>query len=177
MKRIATLFVITLVFVSGIASAASGKSRQSKPYSPPPGKAMYSKMVELSEEEQKKLYESKMEYQKILIPLRAEIRVLNLEINQMIAAGKSAKDLQGHVDKLNALKSKQNSERIAHQIEMRKILGEEKYLQMGRYQRYAGSRNADGPRMMRQDNKGRNYQEDCPYYKKTGNNRYYRNKK
>jgi hypothetical protein len=176
MKNRKVTFALILLLVAGLVFAGSNRSK-SKPYSPPPGKAMYSRMAELSEDEQKKLYETRTEYQKKLIPLRAEIRVLNMEIEQMIAAGKSGKELQGYVDKLNTLKNKQNSERVAHRVEMRNVLGEEKYLQMGRYQRNAGRRNADGPRMMRQDNRGRNYQDECPYYKKTGDKRYYRNKR
>ena len=176
MKPRKTILALTILLVAGLVFAASNRTK-SRPYATPPGTGMYSRMAELSEDEQKKLYENRTEYQKKLIPLRAEIRVLNMEIDQMIAAGKSGKELQSYVDKLNTLKNKQNTERVAHRVEMRNVLGEEKYLQMGRYQRFEGRRDTDRPRSMRQDNRGRNYQDNCPYYKKTADSRYYRNRR
>ncbi|MBW6457540.1 MAG: periplasmic heavy metal sensor [FCB group bacterium] len=176
MKSRKLILALSLLLVAGLVFAASNRAK-SKPHTAPPGQGMYSRMAELSEEEQKKLYEARTEYQKKMIPLRAEIRVLNMEIDQMIATGKSGKEVQGYVDKLNTLKNKQNSERIAHKVEIRNVLGEDKYLQMSRHQRFDGRRDTDRPRSMRQDNRGRNNQDDCPYYKKTTDSRYCRNRR
>lgn len=163
--------ILTLLLVAGIAMAASGKAGRNMPMTSTPGMGMYGQACVLSTEEQKQLYQAKLEFEKKALPLRAEIRVLNMEIEQMIASGKSGKELDAALDKLSVLRARLNKERVAHRVALRAAVGEEKYLQMGRYHRY--SEQGNGPRMD-MNRSCRNQRKDCYYSNMPRDKRDYR---
>jgi hypothetical protein len=182
MKRRISTFVLALLLAVGIIYAASGRSKQSKPYTSTPGMGMNARVSALTQEEQEKLYQTKLDYEKKVTPIRAEIRVLNLEIDDMIRAGKSGKELNSYVDKLNNLKAELSKERVAHRVAVREAVGEEKYQQYGMRRYAAGNRSDTGRNTPRFEGK---YQNDrayrnrndanCPYgYTPRRNERYER---
>ncbi len=170
MKRKTLIFTSALLAV-GIALAASGKYRQDKPYVPGPGIGVNARTSVLTEDEQKKFYEAKLEHEKKLIPLRAELRVIRMEIDKMIREGKSEKDIQSHRNKLNDLRASLNNERITHQIAVREIVGETKYMQMGRHRSLSGRGEGPDSRMERKYRDNRRYNRDCYYGARSGYSR------
>lgn len=179
MKSKTTLTLVALLLVFGVAYTASGRPRQDRPYTSEPGLGMNARISDLSIEEQNKLYTAKVEHEKKVIPLRAEIRVLNIEIEEMIRDGKSGKELDARVDKLNELRASLNKERIAHRLAIRESIGAERYQQLGMY-RFANARGGmrrDGPRFegkSRNKRSNRNMDHDCPYGYETPGNAGYR---
>ncbi|MFA7195159.1 MAG: periplasmic heavy metal sensor, partial [Candidatus Neomarinimicrobiota bacterium] len=163
---------VALIFllIAGTALAWSGKNRQDIPMTSRPGMGMYTGAMLLSADEQKQLYQAKLDFEKTAAPLRAEIRVLNMEIDQMIAAGKSGKELDAAVDKLSSLRTRLNRESVAHRLAVRNTLGEEKYLQTGRHHQFGGR--GDGPNM-RNERSSRSYRAKCYYDKLPRNQRDY----
>lgn len=175
MKHKTTLTLVALLLVFAVAYAASGRPRQDKPYASAPGLGMNARISDLSVEEQDKLYRAKLDHEKEVIPLRAEIRVLNMEIEEMIRDGKSGKELEARVDKLNELRASLNKQRIAHRLDVRESIGEERYQQLSMYH-YADGRGGmrrDGPRFEGKSRSTRNYRNidrDCPYGYETPRN-------
>lgn len=170
MKRRSTMVLIFLL-IAGTAMAGSGKNRQERPMENMPCMRMHAGTAQLDVNEQKKLNQAKLEFEKKALPLRAEIRVLNMEIEQMIASGKSGKELDAALDKLSVLRARLNKERVAHRVALRAAVGEEKYLQMGRYHRY--SEQGNGPRMD-MNRSCRNQRKDCYYSNMPRDKRDYR---
>ncbi|MDZ7796294.1 MAG: hypothetical protein U5N56_04255 [Candidatus Marinimicrobia bacterium] len=170
MKRKTLIFTGALLAV-GIALAASEKYRQDKPYVPGPGTGVNARTSVLTEDEQKKFYEAKLEYEKKVIPLRADLRVMRMEIDKMIREGGSEKDIQSYLNKLNDLRTSLNNERISHQIAIREIVGETKYMQMGRHRRLSGRGEGPDSRMERKSRDNRRYNRDCYYGERSANSR------
>lgn len=128
MKRKSLTIVLSLLLVAAIAIAApNGKGY--KQNNDGPRKAQRECL--LTDDERDAVQDAKRDYEKVVIPMRADVKVLMMDIQDMVTAGKSAKEIAPKLDKLNALKADMASERLDHQIEVRKIVGEEKYEKMG----------------------------------------------
>lgn len=91
----------------------------------------------LNEEEREKVSDAKLVFEKIAIPLRANIKVLRMELGEMITEGKSNKEITNKFDELNASEEKLAKAQLDHQIEIRKIVGEDKYKSMCRHFMYS----------------------------------------
>ncbi|MDZ7820718.1 MAG: periplasmic heavy metal sensor [Candidatus Marinimicrobia bacterium] len=161
MKQTALIFT-GILLAAGLVFAASGKYRPDKPYIPGPGMGVNARASVLTEDQQKAFDEVKLDHQKKLVPLRAEMRVLRMEIDNMIREGKSEKDIRGHVNKLNDLRASLNEEMIGHRIATRELVGEDYYLQMGRRRNDSGRGVGPDPRMERNYRSNRRY-ESCMY--------------
>ncbi len=161
MKQTALIFTVFLL-AAGLVFAASGRYRQDKPYVPGPGMGVNARTSVLTEDQQKAFDEAKLDHQKKVVPLRAEMRVLRMEIDNMIREGKSEKDIRGHVKKLNDLRASLNEEMIGHRIATRELVGEDYYLQMGRRRNDSGRGAGPDPRMERNYRSNRRY-ESCMY--------------
>lgn len=179
MKRKTTLIALALLLAFGMVYASSGRPQQNRPYASAPGLGMNARVSVLTEEEQNEIYQAKLEHEKKAIPLRADIRVLNMEIEEMIRDGKSGKELDDRVGKLNEIRANLNKERISYRLAIRESIGEEKYLQLGVH-RFADRLNGmhrDGPRFDGKDRSNRAYRNqdrDCPYGYETPRNSGYR---
>ncbi len=90
----------------------------------------------LNDEERDKVAEAKRDFEKSAIPLRADIKVLKMELGELITEGKSNKEITGKFDALNDAEEKLAKARLDHQIEIRKIVGEDKYKSMCRHFMY-----------------------------------------
>lgn len=124
----------------------------------------------LTEEEQVKVQEARLEFEKKAIPLRANIRVLQIEMNELILTGKSSKEINGKLSKLNDMRAALASIKLDQQIEVLSIVGEDNYRKMGmRYRSIMqGGRRGyykRGGNMM----DGRGYDNDGPYWNAPNN--------
>ena len=160
MKRRA-LIIAGVLLVAGIVFAASGRYRDSRPYVPAPGMGVNARTSLLTEDEQEAFYDAKRLHEKKAVPLRAEMRVLRMEIDDMIRDGKPEKDIRSRMDKLSEIRSKLDDERLEHRIRIREIVGEDKYMQMGRRGSYSGRNGGPGTRMERMHRDQRRYDGYC----------------
>jgi hypothetical protein len=78
----------------------------------------------LNDEERDKVADAKRDFEKTAIPLRADIKVLKMEMAELITAGKTNKEISGKFEELNAAEEKLAKAQLDHQIEIRKIVGE-----------------------------------------------------
>ena len=127
MKRKPMMLALALLLVAGTAFAGANQKGQGVPTQGPQN-AENCRL--LSDEERDKVADAKREFEKIAIPLRADVKVLKIEVDEMVLAGKTAKEISGKLDELNAVQAKLAAARLDHQIAVRKIVGEDKYKQM-----------------------------------------------
>ncbi len=124
----------------------------------------------LTEEEQVKVQEARLKFEKKAIPLRADIRVLRMEMNELILAGKSSKEINGKLSKLDETRAALASIKLNQQIEVRSIVGEDNYRKMG--MRYKAMMQRGRRGYYRQGGNlmgGRGYNNDGPYWNAPNN--------
>jgi hypothetical protein len=133
MKRKSTIITLALLLVFGTAFAQmQGKGRNTSMMQGWKGENCQI----LTDDEREKVADAKRDFEKIAIPLRADIRVLKMELDDLVLAGKSGKELTSKLDELNAAKAKLSEERLAHQVDVRKIVGEDKYKEMHMFKQH-----------------------------------------
>ncbi len=143
MKRKSITIALALLLVAGMAFAGmqeKGKGMQEH--------KMKGENYQLLTDDQKdKVADAKRDFEKKAIPLRADIKVLMIEIDEMVAEGKSTKEINTTLNKLNDAKAKLAEEKLTHQIEVRKIVGEENYKKMQMHKMYKMKKGEHGKKM------------------------------
>lgn len=130
MKRQSIIITLALLMVFGTAFAqmnGKGKNVQMK------GQMKGEKCQILTEEEREKVTEVKRDFEKKAIPLRADIKVLKMELDELIIDGKST---DAKLNELNDAKAKLSKEQVKHKAAVRKIVGEEKYKKLEMHKRH-----------------------------------------
>lgn len=140
MKRKPILLALSLLLATGIAFAGNNEKGR-KMDNDGPRKEQCERL--LTEDERDQIQDAKRDFEKVMIPMRADVKVLMMDIQDMVIAGKSSKEIAPVLDKLNAVKAKMASERLDHQVAVRKIVGEEKYKKMGMAREHAAKRMKD----------------------------------
>lgn len=145
MKRKPITLALSLLLVASIAFAGNiekGNKRDKD------GSKNEKRECLLTEDERDQVQDAKRDFEKVIIPMRADVKVLMMDIEDMVVAGKSAKEIAPKLDKLNAIKANMAAERLDRQIKVRKIVGEEKYEKMGMAKKHMakGMKNKDGKR-------------------------------
>lgn len=136
MKRKPIIIALALLMaVSSAFAQMPGKAKGMK------GQMQGENCQILTDDEREKVADVKREFEKKAIPLRAEIKVLNMELDELIIAGKST---DAKLSELNDAKAKLSKERVKHQVDVRKIVGEEKYKQMHMSKRHMMHQKMDG---------------------------------
>ncbi|MEA3392889.1 MAG: hypothetical protein U9Q91_07915 [Candidatus Marinimicrobia bacterium] len=163
MKRKPITIALTLLLAVSVAFAGMGRMNN-QTGSMQKGPNMQDCQL-LTEEEQVKVHNARLDFEKKAIPLRAEIRILRMEMNELILNGKSSKEISGKLSKLDDTRSALAAAKLAQQIEVRNIVGEDNYRKMGMYNRsmMQGSRRGhfkQGGNMMG----GRGYNNNSPYW-------------
>ena len=153
MKRKPIIITLALLLVFSAAFAQmhdKDKKMQMK------GKMKGENCQLLTDDEREKVADTKRDFEKKAILLRADIKVLHMELDELVVAGKSGKELNSKLDELNAAKDKLSKDKLNHQVEVRQIIGEEKYKKMkmhkkmmmkqGEHGKKMGGKMHDGPR-------------------------------
>ncbi len=135
MKRKSLTIVLSLLLIVGIAFAAPNRKGYKQNND---GPRREQRECLLTDAEREAVQDAKRSYEKTVIPMRADVKVLMMDIQDMVTNGKSAKEIAPKLDKLNALKANMASERLDHQVKVRKIVGEEKYKQMHMARKHMG---------------------------------------
>jgi len=148
MKRKPIIILLTLLLVASVAFAQNGKGKNMNVH--PKGENCQI----LTDEEREQVTDIKRDYEKKAILLRAEIKVLKMELDELIVSGKSGKELTAKLDDLQAIEAKLAKEQLDHKVEVRKIVGEEKYKQMQFYKKHMMYGKMKGMRDGYHDGKG-----------------------
>jgi Spy/CpxP family protein refolding chaperone len=125
MKRI-LIAIISLSLFAGILAAQD----QPQTLNPDTWQRPVQARLNLSDAQMKALDELRYDHQKEMIPLRAEIRVKQMEVHEIIAEGKSSKEISKKQEELNKLKAKIADIRNDHLLKVRNIMGEDAFKQM-----------------------------------------------
>ncbi len=163
MKRKSITIALALLLVAGMAFAGmneKGRSMQMQ------GKMNGENCQLLTDDERSKVGDAKRDFEKKAIPLRADVKVLMIEIDEMITDGKTAKEISSKLDKLNAVKAELAAEKLDHQVEVRKIVGEENYRKMKMHKKMMPGMQGDhgkkmGKKMGAKMHDGRGYKGEC----------------
>ncbi len=144
MKRKPIIITLALLLVFSTAFAQmQGKGKNM----PKKGEMKGENYQLLTEDERDKVADTKRDFEKKAIPLRADIKVLYIELDELVLAGKSGKELNAKLDVLNATKDKLSKEKLDHQVEVRKIVGEEKYKKMQMHNKMMMNQGGHGKKM------------------------------
>ncbi|MCD6447336.1 MAG: hypothetical protein J7L40_04135 [Candidatus Marinimicrobia bacterium] len=152
MKRKSITIALTLLLVASLAFAGmneKGKGMNAE------HKMKGENYQLLTEDERDKVADAKRDFEKKAILLRADVKVLYMELDELVAAGKSG---NAKLDELNAAKNKLSKEKLDHQVAVRKIVGEEKYQKMQMYKKMTHKK--QGGNMMG----GRGYNNNSPHW-------------
>jgi Spy/CpxP family protein refolding chaperone len=78
--------------------------------------------LELTKDQRKQLEDLRFNFRKGMIPMRAQLQVLNLELQKMIRSDASRKDIDGQIDQIGRLRSDIQKQSVAHRMAMKAVL-------------------------------------------------------
>lgn len=81
--------------------------------------------LDLSKQQQSQLRELQLQFRKEMIPLRANLRVQMLELQEMIRKGAPQNDINRKIDEIGRLRADVQKKSVAHRLAMRNVLTEE----------------------------------------------------
>jgi Spy/CpxP family protein refolding chaperone len=87
--------------------------------------------LELTKDQRKQLEDLRFNFRKGMIPMRAQLKVLNLELQKMIRSDASRKDIDGQIDQIGRLRSDIQKQSVAHRMAMKAILTPEQKEKLG----------------------------------------------
>ena len=135
MKKLITIMMVLMLTGFMFAQPRMGQNQLSMNQNRP---MTTQNILDLTDSQMSQLQELRTEYQKDMIPLRADVRVKRIEVKELIANGKSKKSIDAKENLILKTQSKMADLRINHQIAVRKIVGEENYKKMGTMHQYHG---------------------------------------
>lgn len=81
--------------------------------------------LNLTAEQQQKIEALRLAHQKEMVPLRADIQLAKLELEELVRAGDTSKKLDAAIKKVNDLKAKQFEKQVKHRMDVANILTDE----------------------------------------------------
>jgi|GEM_PF-1675057 len=94
------------------------------------------KALDLTEQQQSQLEEQRLDHQKKMVQLRADVKVAEIDYMQALSSGASDKEVTNKLDALTKAKNQIAEERNDHLLAVRKIVGNEKFAQF--HKRFGG---------------------------------------
>ena len=95
-----------------------------------PGMQNKQAAMDLSDEQMKSLQDLRLDHEKAVITLRADKRLMNLELRELIAKGASKKDIDKKQTNINKTHAQLMSIKNAHLVKVRAVVGEDNFLMM-----------------------------------------------
>ncbi len=129
MKKLST--IILLFAIPALLFAGSGKMKEK---SCADGRRMYmSEKLNLSDEQAEQMHALGVAHQKKVIPLRADLKLAQIELDELVRAGDSSKKLDAAIKKVNELKGNLNELQVKHRVEVGKILTDEQRAMLNKH--------------------------------------------
>lgn len=160
MKRKLISTVLALLLVASMAFAGMNEKGKGMPSE---GKMKGENCQLLTDDERAQVADAKRDFEKKAILLRAQAKVLAIEVNEMIVDGKSVKDISATQEKLNNVKAQLAQEQLTHKVEVRKLVGEDKYKKMQMHMKMMQQNKGDRGKKMGGKHDGRGKNQDCRY--------------
>jgi len=103
---------------------------QPKGMMPPGGKGMERSMefcqkLNLSDAQEEQLHQLRLDHQKKVIPLQADLKLAQLELDELINTGADVKKIEAAIKKVNDVKSQLFELRVKHRLTFRNVLTDE----------------------------------------------------
>jgi Spy/CpxP family protein refolding chaperone len=122
MKRL----IITLLLVSLPVLILA----QPKEMMPPGGKGMEKSMefcqnLNLSDAQKEQLHQLRLDHQKKVIPLHADLKLAQLELDELVNTGADVKKIDAAIKKVNDVKSQLFELKVKHRLAFRNVLTDE----------------------------------------------------
>jgi len=121
MKKLTTAIVFLVIPVLVLAGPSRMKAGRKVTGAP----MEMCKELNLTEEQQQKMHDLRVEHQKAVIPLLADIKLAKLDIEELVRKGDTSKKLDAAIKKVNNLRAKHFELQIRHRIEVGQILTDE----------------------------------------------------
>lgn len=123
MKRHLMIFTVLALLIFGFATvyAQPGQGMGMK------GKGMAARdsFPQLSKDQSQKMDQIRLENQKTMIPMRADLKLQMVEYRDMLKNNASQADLNAKLDQIGQLKIKISKARLDHRLKMKNILTDE----------------------------------------------------
>jgi Spy/CpxP family protein refolding chaperone len=103
---------------------------QPKEMMPPGGKGMEKSMefcqnLNLSDAQKEQLHQLRLDHQKKVIPLQADLKLAQLELDELINTGADVKKIDAAIKKVNDIKSQLFELKVKHQLAFRNVMTDE----------------------------------------------------
>ena len=117
MKRHIIIFTVLALFVFGLSTA----------FAQPRGQKWADRddIPEFTSEQREQMADLRTENQKAMIPLRADLRLLQVELREMVRDEASQSQINSKLDEIGALKIEISKIRMQHHLAMKDILTDE----------------------------------------------------
>ena len=117
MKRHLIIFTVLALFVFGLSTA----------YAQPRGQrfADTDDFPEFTKEQRDQMADLRVEHQKAMIPIRADLRLLQVELREMVRNEAPRSSINAKLDQIGDLKTQLSKMRMEHRLKMRDILTDE----------------------------------------------------
>ncbi len=101
--------------------------------------------LDLSEKQEKEIQEIKLEKQKTIGLLKADLEIAQAELDKLMLADKISKnDVNSKIDAIHLIKANIQKERYSTKIEMKRILTDEQYAIFSSKHKHKNSHKPDG---------------------------------
>ena len=117
MKRHIIIFTVLALFVFGLTTAYAQPRQQRF--------ADTEDFPEFTTEQREQMADLRAGHQKEMIPLRADLRLLQVELREMVRNEAPQAQINSKLDEIGVLKTQISKMRMDHQFKMRNILTEE----------------------------------------------------
>jgi len=103
---------------------------QPKEMMPPGGKGMEKSMkscqcLNLSEAQKEQLHQLRLDHQKKVIPLQADLKLAQLELDELVNTGADVKKVDAAIKKVNSVKGQLFEAQVKHRLTFRNMLTDE----------------------------------------------------
>ena len=140
MKRIVTISIITLFLIGTLSLAYIWAQEEAEK----PIKRIREKRIEivreeinLTDQQREEMRKLRAEYQKEMIKLNAELKILRLELQELLEPKEPDKDkIYAHIDKMNNLRTEMSKKRVDFLLKMRTIFTPEQWEKMKKSRRF-----------------------------------------
>ncbi len=129
---ILTLLIITLFVFGGVTANAQkcmghggGPGGEKFQKGCGPGNGMMMKALELTPDQIKQAREMRLETQKKIIPIKADLKLARLELHEMMRNGASQAEIDRKIDQMSAIRTNMQKIKIHSRIAFRNMLTDE----------------------------------------------------
>lgn len=122
-KRTYGILIVALLLLVSVVAFAQNRSNlgMDRPF---PSMRQFD-IPDLTTEQLSQIEDLRMEHQKEIIPLRADLKVEEIKLEEMVKENSSANKIEKQIDKIGELRNELMKKQVQHRIAIRNLLTEE----------------------------------------------------